>query len=137
MMFRRDREGEPRTDSGFSLVELVVSVFILAIGVLGMASTTMFITRQLTLAEANTARVTAIQSAMERIQATPYNSISSGQDTVGPIVVSWSVSSINNNSTTMQVVTVGPGLMSISAGQATPIMSRSVADTVTYNVLNP
>lgn len=137
MMYRNEGENAPRADSGFSLVELVVAVFILAIGVLGMASTTVFITRQITLAGANTARITAIQSVMERVQATPYDSISSGQDTVGPIVVSWRVASTGSDTKTIEVRTVGPGLVSISAGQATPIMSRSVADTFTYNLLRP
>ena len=137
MRFRKEGQDGPRTDSGFSLVESVVAVLILAMGALGMASTTLLITRQITLAEANTARIVATQSVMERVLATPYNSLSAGQDTIGPVVVSWHVSSTKRDTKTIQIITVGPGSSSTSGTQATAIMSRSVADTFTFNVLEP
>ena len=66
-----DKRRDTRTDSGFSLVESVTAVFILALGVLGMTATTTFITGRVSLAEVSTERLVAIQSAMERIRATP------------------------------------------------------------------
>ena len=47
---------ETRAKAGFSLVELVMAIFVLAFGVLGLATTTLFVTRQLTLSEVTTAR---------------------------------------------------------------------------------
>ncbi len=126
-----------RDEAGFSLVELVMAVVVLAFGVVGMATTTLFITRQLTLAEVTTARVTAIQSVMERIRTTPYDSICEGTDTMGAIVVSWSEMAHMDQTKSVRIVTMGPGLVSMSGGQSTPMMSSTVADTVVYRMLRP
>ncbi len=129
--------GKTRDEAGFSLVELVMAVVVLAFGVVGMATTTLFITRQLTLAEVTTARVTAIQSVMERIRTTPYDSICEGTDTMGAIVVSWSEMAHMAQTKSVRIVTMGPGLVSMSGGQSTPMMSSTVADTVIYRMLKP
>ena len=129
--------GKTRDEAGFSLVELVMAVVVLAFGVVGMATTTLFITRQLTLAEVTTARVTAIQSAMERIRTTPYDSLCEGTDTMGAIVVSWSEMAHMAQTKSVRIVTMGPGLVSMSEGQSTPMMSSTVADTVVYRMLKP
>lgn len=129
--------GKTRDEAGFSLVELVMAVVVLAFGVVGMATTTLFITRQLTLAEVTTARVTAIQSVMERIRTTPYDSICEGTDTMGAIVVSWSEMAHMAQTKSVRIVTMGPGLVSMSEGQSTPMMSSTVADTVVYRMLRP
>lgn len=129
--------GKTRDEAGFSLIELVMAVVVLAFGVVGMATTTLFITRQLTLAEVTTARVTAIQSVMERIRTTPYDSICEGTDTMGAIVVSWSEMAHMAQTKSVRIVTMGPGLVSMSEGQSTPMMSSTVADTVIYRMLKP
>ena len=126
-----------RADGGFSLVELVMSLIVLSFGVVGLASTTLSITRQLTLAEVTTARVTAIQSVMERIRATPYDSLDVGGDTIGAMVVSWAVTSNTPQDKVVRIVAVGPGVVSISEGQSSPMLSNAVADTVVYRVLRP
>lgn len=124
-------------EAGFSLVELVMALIVLAFGVVGLATTTLFITRQLTLAEVTTARVTAIQSVMERLRATPYDSLSAGGDTLGPLVVSWNPTVTSPQTKVVRIVTVGPGLVSISDGQSTSMLSSIVADTILYRVLKP
>ena len=128
--------GDTRAEAGFSFVELITSLFVLAFGVLGLATTTLFVTRQLTLAEVTTARVTAIQTVMERIRAAPYDSISAGGDTIGPLVVSWTPTVVTTQTQVVRIVTVGPGLASISEG-GPPMLSSAVADTVIYKVLKP
>ncbi len=130
------KAGDSRAEAGFSLVELVMSILVLAFGVVGLATTTLFVTRQLTLAEVTTARVTTIQSVMERIRATPYDSISAGGDTIGRLVVSWTPTVTTAQTQAVRIVTVGPGLAPISEGQS-PMLSSAVADTVTYKVLKP
>ena len=131
------RAGDTRAEAGFSLVELVMAVVVLAFGVVGLATTTLVITRQLTLAEVTTARVTTIQSVMERIRATSYDSLSAGGDTIGAMVVSWTTTVNTAQDKAVRIVTVGPGQAPISATQSTPMLSSSVADTVFYRVLRP
>ena len=126
-----------RTDAGFSLLELVMALFVLAFGVVGLATTTLFITRQLTVAEVTTERVAAIQSVMERIRATPYDSISEGGDTIGPLVLSWTPTVTRPQTKVVRIVAVGPGLASISESQSTAMLSSAVTDTVIYRVLRP
>ncbi len=130
---------DTRPRAGFSLIELVMSVIVLAFGVVGLATTTLFITRQLTVAEVTTARAVATRSVMERIRATPYDSLDVGGDTIGAMVVSWTatVNTATVQDKAVRIVTVGPGLVSISEGQSAPMMSSAVADTVTYKVLKP
>ena len=135
-MPRPDTRGA-RADAGFSLVELIMALFVLAFGVASLATTTLFITRQLTLAEVTTTRVAAVQSVMERIRATPYDSISEGGDTIGPLVVTWTPTVTTPQTTAIRIVSVGPGLASISETQSTPTLSSVVADTIIYRVLRP
>ena len=122
---------------GFSFVELIMALLLLSVGVMGFATTTFFTSRQLTLAEVTTARVTAIQSVMERIRTTPYDSICEGTDTMGAIVVSWSETAHMAQTKAVRIVTMGPGLVPMSEGQGTPMMSSTVADTVVYRMLRP
>lgn len=124
-------------EAGFSLVELVMALIVLAFGVVGLATTTLFITRQLTLAEVTTARVTAIQSVMERLRAIPYDSLKAGGDTLGPLVVSWNPTVTSPQTKVVRIVSVGPGLVSISDGQSPLMLSSIVADTILYRVLKP
>ena len=114
-----------------------MALIVLAFGVVGLATTTLFITRQLTVAEVTTARANAARSVMERIHATPYDLIGPGPDSIGPMAVSWTVTDVTPQVTTLGIVILGPGLASISAGQSTPMLSSGVADTLTYKVLRP
>ena len=111
--------GDTRSRAGFSVIELIMALIVLAFGVVGLATTTLFITRQLTLAEITTARTAATRSVLERIRATPYDSISSfgsGGDTIGPMVISWRVTATTPQSPTLGIVTLGPGLTTLSGG---------------------
>ena len=130
-------KGDDRARGGFSLVELVMALIVLAFGVLGLATTTLLITRELTLAQATTVRTAALQSVIERIRATPYDSVNAGADTIGPTTVSWTTSATTAQSKSVSIVSVGPGLASASASQPTLMLSNSVADTILYVVLRP
>ncbi len=132
-----DKRRDIRTDSGFSMVESVTAVFILALGVLAMTATTTFITGRVSLAEVSTERLVAIQSAMERIRATPYDSISPGADTVGLIVIRWRVVSTNSDTKILEILAVGPGPRPASDSQPIRVMSNLVVDTFAYAVLEP
>ncbi len=114
-----------------------MALIVLAFGVVGLATTTLFITRQLTLAEVTTARANAVRSVMERIHATPYDLIGPGSDSIGSMAISWTVTDVRPQVTTLGIVILGPGLASVSGSQSTPPLSSGVADTLIYQVLRP
>lgn len=134
-MSRLDSFASERTDAGFSLVELIMAVVVLSIGVVGLAGTTMNIMRQLTLAEATTARAAALQSVVERLHALPFDSLGGGTDTMGRFSVSWTVVASTGQTRSLQIVTIGPGQTFASGGSL--MLSSSVADTFIYRALRP
>lgn len=118
--------------AGFSLVELIVAVIILAVGVLGLAGMTALVVRQVTLADVNTERSAALQSVIERLRATNISSIGTGSAITGSYTVSWSVIDSTSLSRTVRVITTGPGLVKDTAA-VLPSLGRSVQDT--FNLL--
>ena len=74
---------------GFSLVEVIIAILILAVGVLGLAGTTAHITRQITLADLMTERSVAFQTVIDRLQSLPYDDVGTGSDSVGVYLVRW------------------------------------------------
>ena len=125
------REGR----SGFSLVELVVAVVILAFGVLGLAGTTALVVRQVTLADVNTERAAALQAVVEQIRSTTFSSVGPGSQTVGSYKVEWSVADSTVETKIVRVITSGPGLSKDTS--VVPVLSASVQDTFTMIVLRP
>jgi prepilin-type N-terminal cleavage/methylation domain-containing protein len=117
---------------GFTLVEVIVATLILTVGVLGLASTTGFLVRQVTLGEMATQRAAAFQTAIERLQALDWESVSSGSTTVGRYAVNWYVSQEYAQSRVMKIVTRGPG---VRAGNGFPSMNPQVYDTFTFRLL--
>ena len=134
----QSRTAQTRADAGFSLVELIMALIVLAFGVVGLATTTMFISTQLTLAEITTARASAIQTVMEGIRAMPYDSLDTGGgETIGPLKISWTSTTTTAQTKVVQLVSVGPGLAPMSEGYSNPMLSDEVVDTVVYRVLRP
>lgn len=131
----------PRTDThgwgtrgGFSLIEVIVALVVLTMGVLGMAATTGFVVRQTTAADMRTNRTAAVQTVLERLRATPWNSLGSGSDVVGHFDVAWS--SVNDGITKeVKLITTGPGLTTVEG--VGPRFSDQVADTFVYRIIRP
>lgn len=121
--------------TGFSLIELVVAVLVLAVGVLGFAGMTSYQVRQTTLADMQTERSVALVSALEHLNALPYDSVVNGSDSVGRYEVAWTVGTPFPASKVVFVVTTGPGLS--SRGATMPVFQADVADTFAYTVLEP
>ena len=117
--------------AGFSMVEVVIAIVILAIGVLGLAGTTAHIVRQITLADLMTERSVAFQTTIDRIQSLPYDSVVNGTDTVGIFAITWTVTPDGSQNKRVRIVTGGPGL---SSGTP-PTNSPAVADTFDFRVL--
>jgi Tfp pilus assembly protein PilV len=132
---KREEAGSPRDRRGFTVVEIIVATIVLTFGVLGMAGTTAYVIRQVTLAQVTSRRAAAIQSAVERLRATPYEDLANGSDSVGPFAVDWSVVS-SNRSAEVTVITRGPGLYS-DASNPFPMLRDGVVDTFVYKVIRP
>lgn len=127
------RSTKPR--SGFTLVEVLVAIIILAFGLLGMAGTTALVVRQITLADIATDRSVAVQTTLERLHAIPYDSVKTGADSVGIFNVAWNVSIPTNQWKVVEIVTTGPGMGAGSGGF--PMLVKSVPDTFTFRIVRP
>ena len=134
-MTRESRGRRLNGQSGFSLLELVIALTILAVGTLAMASTTLYAVRSVTLADLATERTAARQSAVENLMALPFDSIDTGTDTQGIFSVEWSVTDFGEWKS-ISLVTAGLGR--VARADSTPIgLIGSVADTLTFTVLRP
>ncbi|MFQ5536174.1 MAG: prepilin-type N-terminal cleavage/methylation domain-containing protein [Gemmatimonadota bacterium] len=121
---------------GFSMVEVIIAIVILAAGVLGLAGTTAYIVRQVTLADLMTERAAALQSTIDRLQAMDFDSVSAGTDSVGVFRVRWTSVNETSQSKLVAIITYGPGLSS-SGANPFPVMVPNVADTFNYRVIKP
>ena len=126
----------PNGRGGFTIVELVIAIIILAFGVLGLAGTTMLVVRQVTLADVNTERAAALQAVVERLRATNTNTLTNGSQTIGSFAVSWTVTDSTALSKTVRVITTGPGLRKDSAA-VVPMLGNNVQDTFQLVKLKP
>ena len=107
---------------------------ILAVGVLGLAGTTTYIIRQVTLADMLTERSAARQTVIEKVNALPLASVMGGSETVGVFKVTWTaVAGAGRSEVT--VITLGPGLAT-SGANPYPTLGPGVADTFTFMVLS-
>ena len=133
MSERFDVEGErPRNSrAGFSMVEVIIAMIILTVGVLGLAGTTGYIVRNVTLSDLMTERSAAFQTIVDRIQSLPFDSVGSGTDSVGIFEVQWSSALDGPQNKIVTIVTLGPGL----GGTTFPTNDPQVADTFQFRVL--
>jgi prepilin-type N-terminal cleavage/methylation domain-containing protein len=120
---------EPRRQ-GFTIIEVLFALIILTFGVLGLASTTLWVVRQTQVSEVATERTIALQSVIEELRAAPYNDVVAGSGTEGNFSVSWTVA-VGANSKLVTVTTTGPGLVNATGF---PTLSPSVAQTFDYRI---
>jgi prepilin-type N-terminal cleavage/methylation domain-containing protein len=91
----RDKQPEPgsasRTSSraGFTLVEMMVAVVILAVGLLGLASTAAVVTRQIGGGTTQTLAANAIQSRTEWMRSLPCSKIKDSTATTRGVREHW------------------------------------------------
>lgn len=125
----RHREASSR--AGFSMVEVIIAMIVLAVGVLGLAGTTAYVVRQITLSDLMTERAAAFQTVVDRLQSLPFDDVAAGSDSVGIFAVSWNAVLDGPQNKIVTIVTVGPGL-----GSGTPpVNNPQVADTFQFRVL--
>jgi prepilin-type N-terminal cleavage/methylation domain-containing protein len=116
---------------GFSMIEVIVAMMILTIGVLGLAGTTAYIVRQITLGDLMTERSAAFQTIIDRLQSLPYDQVTTGNTTVGVFAISWTSANDGPQNKIVQMITVGPGL----GGALVPTNDPQSVDTFTFRVL--
>lgn len=117
---------------GFTIVEVIISMVILAVGVLGLAGTTGYIVRQITLADLMTERAAAFQTTIDRIQSMPYDNVTSGTDSVGVFYVRWTAVDNGAQNKLVTILTAGPGL---DRASPFPALGPTVVDTFRFRVL--
>lgn len=113
------------------MVEVIVAIVILTVGVLGLGGTTAHIVRQITLSDLMTERAAAFQSTIDRLQSVPYDSVSTGSDSVGVFAIRWNSVADGPQNKIVTIVTVGPGL----GGTAYPTNDPQAADTFRIRIL--
>ena len=117
---------------GFTLLEVVMSMMILTYGVLGLAGTTLHVTRQVHIAEMDTDRAAVVQSVIERVRAESFDTYRNNSDTNGAYTAEWETWAENSREKGLRVVTTGPGLVSNGG----PVMiSAHATDTVQYRLV--
>ena len=126
---------EAASQSGFSLVEVIMAMLLLSVGLLGMAATTTTLVHQTTVSGLKTHRVLAVQEGIEQLRASPYDSVSSGSISAGIFGVSWSLTAQSDLSKTVRIITVGPGL--VYRDGVPPVLQADVPDTFSYRLLRP
>ena len=118
---------------GFTIIEIVIALIVLTVGVLGMAGTTAYVVRQVTLADVMTKRAAAFQTTIDHLQALPYGSVTSDSDSLGDYAISWTAVNDGSQSKIVTIVTVGPGLATVAG--TFPFLASEVADTFKFRVL--
>jgi prepilin-type N-terminal cleavage/methylation domain-containing protein len=131
----RGMDDRDTRQAGFTMVEVIAAIVILTVGVLGLAGTTAYVVRQVTLSNVVTQRAVALQSVIEKVQAMPFSSVGSGSDSVGNYVVRWTSSTETVASKLVTVITTGPGLHATTSNPF-PILGTNVADTFVYRVIS-
>lgn len=117
--------------AGFTMVEIIIAMVILTVGLLGLAGSTGYLVRTVTLGDLLTERTFASQTIIDRLQSLPYDNVVDGADSVGVFAVDWDAEDDGPQSKILTVVTVGPGLSPGGMGNLAP----AVADTFIFRIL--
>jgi prepilin-type N-terminal cleavage/methylation domain-containing protein len=111
-----------QTQSGFTLTELLISVIIIAIGVVGFATAVGLASTELFMGRRDTEVSLLLTEQAEQLKAMPYDSVLTDSRTEGPYTVNWDVQNGNPKEVTISVT------FSLKDG-------RTRADTIVIYVL--
>jgi len=120
--------------AGFSLIEVIVALVVLTVGLLGLAAGTGWMIRTVQFGQIETARSTALQSAVESVRAVPFASMASGSETYGEHAVEWTLGGGDQRSRVVQFVVSGPGRERLT-GAGMPTVVPNAVDTFTYRIV--
>lgn len=88
--------------SGFTLVEVLISVVVIAVGVVGFVSALGLATTELWIGERDTEVSLLMADQAERLKALPHDSVASGTRAVGEYELSWSVQGSDPKQVTLE-----------------------------------
>lgn len=124
-----------RANEGFTIVEVLIAIVILAVGMLALATTSIVATTQVKIADLKTERSIAVQHAIERVRAIPFADISSlpadSAMQFGSYAVWWDAPPAgyqNRYLRTVNVITRGPAYSAGSGWQP------EVEDTIVVGI---
>ncbi len=81
---------------GFTIVEVVVAIVLLAVGILGLVTTAALVTRMMGRGTRASKAAVLAQQRIEILRATPCASLAGGADTVGAFTRQWTVTTSGN-----------------------------------------
>jgi type IV pilus assembly protein PilV len=93
-----------RNNKGFTLIEIMVAIFILVVALLGVAAVTVSVINGNAFSKDITSATTLAQDKIEELKDTAYDSIVSGSDTSSIYTRTWTVTSPITDSKTIVVV---------------------------------
>lgn len=93
-----------RNNKGFTLIEIMVAIFILVVALLGVAAVTVSVINGNAFSKDITSATTLAQDKIEELKDTAYGSIVSGSDTSSIYTRTWTVTSPITDSKTIVVV---------------------------------
>jgi prepilin-type N-terminal cleavage/methylation domain-containing protein len=80
-----------QSESGFTITELLISVVIIAIGVVGFASAVGLASTELWMGGRDTEVSMLLNEQAEKLKATPYDLVQTDSSASGPYMLSWEV----------------------------------------------
>jgi len=95
-----------RNNRGFTLVEIMIAVFILVVALLGLISVTVMVIKGNSFSKTMTTATTLAKDKMEQLKNTGYDSLAGGTDTVESIFTrTWTIT-INSPAAGMKTIEV-------------------------------
>jgi Tfp pilus assembly protein PilV len=98
-----------RARAGFSITEVIVSVFIVSIGVIAFATAVALASRELQRGRIDTEISLLAADQLEQLKATPHDLVLDGQRDEGNYHLAWTVSGYDAKRVTLVVTYTGPG----------------------------
>ena len=104
------------SNGGFTIVEVLIAIVILAVGMLALATTSIFATTQVKVADLKTEQSLAVQQIVEMLRSRPYanlaNRAEGSAENVGSYDVWWTVTPTTRFHSRVVLFTKGPGYRS-------------------------
>ena len=127
---------------GFTIVEVLIALVILAVGMLALATTSIFATTQVRVADLKTEQSLAVQEIVEQMRSTSFGSIATRTEqsavTAGSYAVWWTVTPVNSNLRRVTLFTRGPGYRNRGQGGARNSgWTNAARDTFVVEIANP
>lgn len=130
-----------RQQGGFSIVEVLIAIVILAVGMLALATTSIYATTQVRVADLKTERSLAAQEFIEQLRAGPWTSVTTRPQAsavrTGSYDVWWTVTNLNASLRRVDVITRGPGYRTWRVGGKTRSgWTNAAVDTFRVEIVN-